>query len=170
MRKVICLVAASDYATRPSQPDHLSDDYVAAGHIHEHEPRMNQVKASCPDSAAPSRAAQIGTFSPVLHHDGSNLAAALHTLEIRPDEVLAMTIEDAFPGSRLSVEPHNGRFELLLQQHGLLRTLSAAELSDGTLRYLLWAAALLTPRPPELMVLNEPKTACIRIYFRRSQG
>jgi predicted ATPase len=70
-----------------------------------------------------------------------------------------MTVEDAFPGSHLSVEAQNGRFELLLQQHGLLRTLSAAELSDGTLRYLLWAAALLTPRPPELMVLNEPETS-----------
>ncbi len=33
-----------------------------------------------------------------------------------------------------------------------------AELSDGTLCFLLWAAALLTPRPPELMVLNEPET------------
>src|SRR6185437_11448364 len=30
---------------------------------------------------------------------------------------------------------------------------------DGTLRYLLWVAALLTPRPPELMVLNEPETS-----------
>jgi len=112
------------------------------------------------DSDSPARAAQIGTFTPVLHHDGSNLAAALQTiLEIRSDEALTMALEDAFPGSRLSVEAHNGRFELLLQQHGLLRTLSAAELSDGTLRYLLWAAALLTPRPPELMVLNEPETS-----------
>ena len=33
------------------------------------------------------------------------------------------------------------------------------ELSDGTLRYLLWVAALLTPRPPPLMVLNEPETS-----------
>ena len=33
------------------------------------------------------------------------------------------------------------------------------ELSDGTLRYLLWVAALLTPRPPELLVLNEPETS-----------
>ena len=43
--------------------------------------------------------------------------------------------------------------------HGLLRPLSQAELSDGTLRYLLWIAALLTPRPPSLMVLNEPETS-----------
>jgi predicted ATPase len=32
-------------------------------------------------------------------------------------------------------------------------------LSDGTVRYLLWIAALLTPRPPALMVLNEPETS-----------
>jgi predicted ATPase len=112
------------------------------------------------DSDSPARGAQIGTFTPVLHHDGSNLAAALQTiLEIRSDEALMNTVEDAFPGSRVSVDEQNGRFELQLQQHGLLRPLSAAELSDGTLRYLLWAAALLTPRPPELMVLNEPETS-----------
>jgi len=112
------------------------------------------------DSESPTRAAQIGTFSPVLHHDGSNLAAALQTIiEVRSDETLARTIEDAFPGSRLSVIERFGHFELHLQQHGLLRPLSAAELSDGTLRYLLWTAALLTPRPPELMVLNEPETS-----------
>jgi predicted ATPase len=112
------------------------------------------------DSDSPSRVAQIGTFTPVLHHDGSNLAAALQTiLEIRSDDALTMTLGDAFLGGRLSVEEQNGSFELLLRQHGLLRTLSAAELSDGTLRYLLLAAALLTPRPPELMVLNEPETS-----------
>ena len=112
------------------------------------------------DSDSPARIAQIGTFTPVLHHDGSNLAAALQTImEIRSDDSLATTLEDAFPKSRLYVEDRNGRFELQLQQHGLLRPLSAAELSDGTLRYLLWTAALLTPRPPELMVLNEPETS-----------
>lgn len=112
------------------------------------------------DADSPARAAQIGTFTPVLHHDGSNLAAALQTiLELRSDEALATTLEDAFPGSRLQIDALNGRFELQLQQHGLLRPLSAAELSDGTLRYLLWTAALLTPRPPELMVLNEPETS-----------
>jgi predicted ATPase len=112
------------------------------------------------DSDSPARTAQIGTFTPVLDHDGGNLAAALQTiLEIRSDEALTTAIQDAFPSSRLSVEVEHGRFELQLYQHGLLRPLSAAELSDGTLRYLLWTAALLTPRPPELMVLNEPETS-----------
>ncbi len=112
------------------------------------------------DAESPVRSAQVGTWTPVLHHDGSNLAAALQTiLEIRSDEALATTLEDAFPGSRLYVEDRNGRFDVQLQQHGLLRPLSAAELSDGTLRYLLWVAALLSPRPPDLMVLNEPETS-----------
>jgi predicted ATPase len=35
----------------------------------------------------------------------------------------------------------------------------SGKLSDGTLRYLLWAAALLTPRPAELTVLNEPEAS-----------
>jgi predicted ATPase len=46
-----------------------------------------------------------------------------------------------------------------LHQHGLLRPLGVEELSDGTLRYLLWVAALLSPRPASLLVLNEPETS-----------
>ena len=37
-----------------------------------------------------------------------------------------------------------------LSHHGLLRPLGAPELSDGTLRELLWIAALLSPRPAQL--------------------
>ena len=53
----------------------------------------------------------------------------------------------------------DGYFELEMQQHGLLRPLKAAELSGGTLRYLLLIAALLSPRPPTFMILNEPETS-----------
>jgi predicted ATPase len=112
------------------------------------------------DADSPARSSHIGTWSPVLAADGSNLAAALETiLEIRSDEALATTLDDAFPRSRMTIEVENGRFEIKIHQHGLLRPLSASELSDGTLRYLLWIAALLTPRPPELLVLNEPETS-----------
>jgi predicted ATPase len=65
----------------------------------------------------------------------------------------------AVPGSRVRVEVSAGRFELLVRQPGLSRPLSAAELSDGTLRFLLLAVALLSPRPPEILVLNEPETS-----------
>ncbi len=112
------------------------------------------------DIASPIRIPQIGTRTPVLNNDGTDLPAALETiLEIGEDDALHRAIDDAFPGSRLSIEVQAGRFDLKLQQHGLLRPLSTAELSDGTLRFLLWTAALLTPRPPGLMVLNEPETS-----------
>jgi predicted ATPase len=79
--------------------------------------------------------------------------------EIGDADALDAAIGDAFPGATLEIEESDGRFSLAWRQHGLLRALSAAELSDGTLRYLLWVAALLTPRPPALLVLNEPETS-----------
>jgi predicted ATPase len=112
------------------------------------------------DAEAPARSPQIGTWTPVLGNDGSDLAAAIQTIaELGDASLVDASVEDAFPGSRLSVASVEGRFALTMAQHGLLRPLGAAELSDGTLRYLLWIAALLTARPPALMVLNEPETS-----------
>ncbi|MFL6636962.1 MAG: AAA family ATPase, partial [Paraburkholderia graminis] len=112
------------------------------------------------DVDAPARMPQVGTHTPVLSDDGADLAAALQTIrEIGDSSALDVAIDDAFPGSRLDIASQDGRFEVLMQQHGLLRPLKGAELSDGTLRYLLLVAALLTPRPPALLVLNEPETS-----------
>jgi predicted ATPase len=112
------------------------------------------------DIDAPARSPQIGTRTPILGNDGTDLAAAVQTIrEIGDWEALATAVADAFPGSSLELSVSDGRFELVMQQHGLLRPLVTAELSDGTLRYLLWIAALLTPRPPAVMVLNEPETS-----------
>ncbi|HEX7814643.1 AAA family ATPase [Dyella sp.] len=112
------------------------------------------------DVDAPARASQIGTRTPVLSHDGRDLAAAWRTIQEMSDgRALEAAVEDAFPGARVDIVAPDGRFELRLSQHGLLRPLSVAELSDGTLRYLLWIAALHTPRPPPMMILNEPETS-----------
>ena len=112
------------------------------------------------DVDAPARRPQIGTRTPILDPEGAALAAALQTIrEIGAKGALDEAVELAFPGSRVEVVNSAGRFEIAFRQHGLLRPLSGAELSDGTLRYLLWVAALLTPRPPELLVLNEPETS-----------
>ena len=109
------------------------------------------------DREAPARRPQIGTFTPVLASDGSDIGAAIQTIiEIGDAETLRATIADAFDGATLSV---NERFEVEMQQYGLLRPLTAGELSDGTLRYILLTAALLSPRPPELMILNEPEAS-----------
>ncbi len=112
------------------------------------------------DREAPARKPQIGVYTPVLSSDGADLAAAIETIrEIGPAAELDEVIADAFPGATLEVEVSGGYFALSVRQHGLLRALSTAELSDGTLRFLLLTAALLSPRPPELMILNEPETS-----------
>lgn len=113
------------------------------------------------DADAPARQPQLGTRTPVLDNDGHDLAAALQTIkEIGDSQALSDAIDDAFPGAKLDILMQNdGRFSIEFSQYGLLRPLSGFELSDGTLRYLLWVAALLTPRPPPLMVLNEPETS-----------
>lgn len=112
------------------------------------------------DLDAPARQPQVGTHTPVMGNDGSDFAAALQTIvEIGDPRALAESVSDAFPGCTVSIAVAGNRFEVEMRQHGLLRPLRAAEFSDGTLRYLLWIAALLTPRPPSLLVLNEPETS-----------
>lgn len=112
------------------------------------------------DAAAPARSPQVGTYTPVLCDDGADIAAALETIRKFGDrEALDATVADAFPASQLVISANSGRYSLQMKQHGLLRALDGAELSDGTLRYILWIAALLTTRPPALMVLNEPETS-----------
>ncbi len=112
------------------------------------------------DGAAPARQARIGTRTMVLNHDGADLAAAWQTIaEVGDAAALAESVDRAFPGSRVGINARDGLFELALTQPGMLRPLTAAELSDGTLRYLLWVAALLSPRPAELTVLNEPEAS-----------
>jgi predicted ATPase len=112
------------------------------------------------DRDAPARKPQIGTYTPVLAGDGSDLAAAVATIrELGGGSEMDDAISDAFPGARVDVTGNGAYLEIEMQQHGLLRPLNASELSDGTLRYLLLVAALLSPRPPALMILNEPETS-----------
>jgi predicted ATPase len=108
----------------------------------------------------PARRPQIGALTPVLSADGADLAAAIQTIrEVGDGGALDEAVSDAFPGGRIEITTASGYFELKMSQHGLLRPLKTAELSDGTLRYLLLIAALLSPRPPPLMILNEPETS-----------
>ncbi|HEY6257320.1 MAG TPA: AAA family ATPase [Xanthobacteraceae bacterium] len=112
------------------------------------------------DREALARRPQVGTYTPVLASDGGDLAAAIATIRgIGSERELSDAIADAFPGGHIEIAETDGYFELEMRQHGLLRPLKAAELSDGTLRYLLLIAALLSPRPPSLMILNEPETS-----------
>lgn len=112
------------------------------------------------DPHSPARAMAVGTWTPVMADDGSDLAPALLTIaESAFADPLNQAIDRAFEGARLSFDEHDGRIGIAWHQPGLLRSLNAAELSDGTLRFLLLLAALFTTQPPSLLVLNEPETS-----------
>jgi predicted ATPase len=114
------------------------------------------------DAESPLRHPQVGVRTPVLAHDGRDLAAALQTInEVGQSQDLHEAIRQAFPGASLEIEhdEDNGMFAVLLRMPGLRRPLRARELSDGTLRYLCLLAALLSPHPPSLLALNEPVTS-----------
>jgi predicted ATPase len=113
------------------------------------------------DAAAPARLPSPATFTPVLPDDGSRLPAALATVQrVGNARAFHAAIDAAFPGSRVGIEEDaSGMARLVMSQPGLARPLDARELSDGTLRMILLATALLSPRMPELLVLNEPEAS-----------
>jgi predicted ATPase len=112
------------------------------------------------DPDSPLRQPQVGIRTPILSHDGHDVAAALETIrEIGDWKALDDGIEGAFPGASLEITSDRTRFSLSLQMPGFRRPFDAQELSDGTLRYLCLLAALLSPRPPAVLALNEPETS-----------
>ena len=112
------------------------------------------------DLESPVRQPQIGVYTPVLSHDGSDLAAALQTiLEIGDGDALRQTVAEAFGGAALLIEAMDTLFSMKMKIPGLLRPLQAQEFSDGQVRFLCLCAALLSPRPPSLLAVNEPETS-----------
>lgn len=116
------------------------------------------------DEGSPLRQPQVGVFTPVLAHDGTDLAAALQTIREQGlgigGQPIDAWLERAMPGAQLVVScSKRAVFEVLLHLPKIARPLRAAELSDGQLRFLCLLAALASPRPPELLVFNEPETS-----------
>jgi predicted ATPase len=114
------------------------------------------------DRASPLRQPCLAVTTPTLASDGSDLAAVFATLvHIREDTAeLDRAVDDAFPGAHLVV-PSPGQtasFGLVLPDYPK-RVFDAGELSDGTLRYLAVAGALLGYRLPAFIALNEPETS-----------
>ena len=113
------------------------------------------------DEASDIRQPQICSFSPVLSANGKNVASAVLTIsEVGDRDAFDRAVYDALGGSRVVIEVDaSNRARIQLLQRGLSRPLEASELSDGTLRYICLLAALLSPRPPKLIGLNEPETS-----------
>lgn len=114
------------------------------------------------DAASPLRRPCPAVASPTLASDGANLAAVFATLKyIREDtRDLDRLIAQAFAGARLSV-PSPGRMATFAMVYPEFpqREFGPEELSDGTLRFLALAGALLAYRLPPFMAFNEPESS-----------
>ncbi|EGC4270886.1 AAA family ATPase [Salmonella enterica] len=110
--------------------------------------------------ASPLRNPQLAIRTPVLNHDGRDLAAAFATIvEIGDSDQLHRILAEAFPDANFHVRNSEAGLEMMMTRKGLWRPLRAKELSDGTLHMLCLTVALLSPRPASLIVLNEPESS-----------
>ncbi|MER2253084.1 AAA family ATPase [Methylorubrum podarium] len=114
------------------------------------------------DAGSPLRRPCLAVTTPTLASDSADLAAVLATLaHIRGDTAdLDGAFADAFPGARLVIPPpaREARFGVIFSEYPK-RVFEPSELSDGTLRYLALAGALLAYRLPPFLALNEPETS-----------
>jgi predicted ATPase len=114
------------------------------------------------DAASPLRRPCPAVATAALASDGSNLAAVFATLaHIREDtQDLDDAVAQAFPGARLIVPGpvQEASFGMSFPEFPG-RVFQARELSDGTLRFLALAGALLAYRLPPFIALNEPESS-----------
>ncbi|MQS09357.1 AAA family ATPase [Streptomyces alkaliphilus] len=111
---------------------------------------------------APVKQPGYASDAETLHPDANNLAAFLLRLRgDHPDEYrkIVRTVRSVAPFFRDFVlsEDASKRVSLRWTQIGSETVLPADALSDGTLRFICLSTLLLQPKPPALLVLDEPE-------------
>ena len=116
------------------------------------------------DRDAPIRAPTVARMETTLNADGQNLISVLHTLystdrDFKNEVNTAMRTAFSDDFDEIVFPPAaDQRIQLRLRWRSLHREQSAADLSDGTLRFLFLLAALANPSPPPLIAIDEPET------------
>jgi len=114
------------------------------------------------DSAA--RKGTVSRYELALEPTGDNLVSVLHTL-YTGNRDFKRELNEAFQAAygpdfeELAFPPEaDQRIQLRMRWKSLSREQSAADLSDGTLRFLFILAILANPKPPALIAIDEPET------------
>ncbi len=113
---------------------------------------------------SPIRQAVVTRHEKRVDPDGQNLISVLHTLytgdrEFKQEINAAMTAAFGDDFEELIFPPAaDERIQLRVRWKSLKREQSAAELSDGTLRFLFLLTVLASPDPAPLIAIDEPET------------
>lgn len=113
---------------------------------------------------APIRQPTVARHETRVEPDGQNLISVLHTLytgdrEFKNDINLAMCAAFGDDFEELVFPPAaDQRIQLRVRWKTLSREQSAADLSDGTLRFLFLLTVLASPNPAPLIAIDEPET------------
>ena len=116
------------------------------------------------DKDALIRQSTITRFEKRVESDGQNLISVLHTLytgdrEFKADINAAMKAAFGNDFEELVFPPASDqRIQLRVRWKSLKREQSAADLSDGTLRFLFLLTILASPDPPPVIAIDEPET------------
>ena len=116
------------------------------------------------DQQAPLRQAAVARVEDRIAPDGQNLIPVLHTLytgnrDFKRAMDAAMRAAFGSDYEELIFPPAaDQRIQLRLRWKSLRTEQSAANLSDGTLRFLLLVAIFASPNPGDLIALDEPET------------
>ncbi len=99
-----------------------------------------------------------------LHEDGGNLAAFLYRLSLTEKarfEYIEETVRSIAPFfDKFYLEPDDinpNQIFLHWQEKGASSLFNAHTFSDGTLRFIALVTALLQPKPPETIIIDEPE-------------
>jgi predicted ATPase len=110
------------------------------------------------------RMPSVATFSKRVAPDAQNLISVLHTLytsgrDFKREVDAAMVAAFGDEYEELLFPPDaDQRVQLRIRWKSLKREQSAADLSDGTLRFLFLLAVLGNPNPPPVIAIDEPDT------------
>lgn len=113
---------------------------------------------------SPIRQANLTRMENQVSPDGSNLVSVLHT-RYTGDREFRQTIDSAMRGAfgsdyqEINFPPAaDQRVQMRIAWKSLRQDQSAADLSDGTLRFLILMTILADPNPPSLIAFDEPET------------